>query len=314
MLPKVARPSGGLEMRKFEDVKRARVDFTSTVESIANAAYASNTSNTGVGSHAHTGGQTDISVRWTFKVVPLEANDWVYGMPMQGLVFIMRGQPQFFRSADDANRVIALCLPQLHYHIHKSTLRQPTKWGPEEVLKNWMLAGPNISTTPLPGKEHMERTIEIVSQGDYRIINYWGPDVHGGDYLWLVCKEVEVGADTSYVTDKDGIGNQKPGILCTDGKTLLTHVTQFVPIISETRTHPKFKDLLYMKDCCIHVGIPVFVARTILNRGFSRSVRMEGTIDPTLPSATTSTALQGRAGLIEVYGDMAKKKNRVRWG
>lgn len=302
VLPRTSIPKAGLQISNVQDIKRARPDFVSVAGAIAGAVRPNGDNMIGVGSHATAGRYSDISRPWVFKAKPFKNWNWTEELLEDSLMFIFRQNTEPTWSRSDVNRVIMLGLPQIHYQVHVQTLEKPDAMGPEDVLKMWMLTGPLTSHPPLEGNVGQERGVVVPSRGDFRVVNYWGNNVRGGDFCWLVVKEVPVFDSDKYITGYNGVGFYTPGTRRADGKGNITHVTRFVPVLSESAYTVPFESLQYEKDCKTCFGIPLYVGRCIRNTSYNPSAARDKVISP---APTLDMGKQGSAGRIEMYGIMA---------
>lgn len=303
MLPAVAIPQAGLSVSTIDGIKRARYDVLSET-SISGLAVPQKGRVHGEGNHASSGQFTDITTPWTFQAIPFEAfPNWVNELLEDAIIFIVRRYPLNVPSTDDVNRVTMMMMYQVHYRIHMGTLKNPTLWTPEYVLDQYFPAGPMFSHPPPAGTGTRAVARGIVSKGDVRVINHWA-NVEGGKYVGYIIKKVPITASTRYITDQKGMAIQMPGNRAEDGKTIITHLTQFVPFVCKSRAGPSFDDLCYTDEsCCKHMGIWISVGRVMQNRNFNPRVKATDFID-TAP--TREAPRQWAAGRIEVYVEMAK--------
>ena len=276
LMPPVPRPRAGIDPRTLDGVKRIRVEGTTSYD-IAQLGYnpgIPGQNAIGINSQA-TGRKINVQVHVIYKAIPYlspQAISWIREMKDQTLVFIRKKYPQIPKVVIEANRVAMMALPQLHYHLHELALREEDAIDPAWVIRNWFVAGSLLSHPQIYGtpEGQPERLVLVQAKADTRILNLWGNNVKGGDYLWLVLKEIEVNPETRYVTDVAGLAVQKPGTRGAKGGTV-NYVTRFVPVISDSAETVDTEDLVYLKNCVRHYGRKIYIGRVGFNGFWSQN-------------------------------------------
>ena len=271
MYTTVARPHGGVS-GSLETLKRVRIDGTTSYNPGGNFDFnpgIPGPNAIGINGQA-TNTKINVQIQTILKAVPYLdplSVDWIKEMMDECLIFIKLKWPQIPKKMIEGNRVATLCLPQLHYHLHELALREEAPITPAYVRRAWRCMGalqshPQIKGTP---EGQLERAILVQPKADTRIKCIWGPQVKGGDHLFLVLMEVEVTPDTLYVTSATGLGRQKPGIRGAKGG-IIKYVTRFVPVVSDSSCSVAIEDRVYYKNCVRHIAPrPIYIGRVVNN-------------------------------------------------
>ena len=267
---------------RWEEIANVGVPFASSYGNFNPSGNFSNTDVLGLGANAMPRGMVNVPVVYLWRArqfVELRKKNWVNEMLTESIVLIQRNyEPSDLGVQITGNEVLMLGLPQLHLVIHEEYLRNPN-YGLEDVIEHWMFAGSMRAGRVLDGNQGKARTVPIYPTGDLNIVNYWGPGVRGGDYLFFVAKEVEVDTETAYVTSVDGTQIIRPGIQSSKPGAHVRYVTRFCPVIGENPRTPAIKDLEYTKDCRTCYGVPFFIGLCIQNPNMTRVPRHEKEID-----------------------------------
>jgi hypothetical protein len=292
-LPRVPIPNAGIQPTNFEGVKRARLEYPSRFGQIMDASYTGNL--VGEGDFAESQPDTDITVVWTFKLLPFVKNKWTEQLLEQSLVFIKRDTQLRINTMSDTNMCVALGIPQLNYQLHLDSLQDPDAVTPESVMEDWFPGGVMIGHPPSEGLDAKNRSVNVIPFGDTNVANYWGDSVSGGDQLFLVAKMVEVSADECYVLDPNGVSAMRPGVMPAKGGKPLRFVARIMPMSHPGPYLPR-KKLEYRCLEGTRLGKSMHIGRCINNKRFSSNFKSASNL-PTV----TNMQRQALAQTIEAF-------------
>ena len=279
LLPSIPRPTSGIQPRTLEGIKRIRVEGSTSYDTnnLGFSPGIPGENAIGINRQA-TNRKINVSIPVIYKAIPYLSQiaiSWIREMRQECLIFIKKEYPKVPKLSLENNRVAMMCLPQLHYHLHELALRETEDITPAWFIRNWFLAGSLVSFKQLQGLTQgnfapdplggsMERTVLLHMKADTRLLNLWGPNVKGGDFLFFVVIEEAITPDTRYVTDEAGLAVQKPGMKGAKNGTI-KYVTRLVAVVSDNAHSVATEHLMYMKDCVRHYGRQIYVGRVVNN-------------------------------------------------
>ena len=298
----VSKPNLGMSLKRFDDVKRLKLDQPSSFETVE-AAHLTEGTMAGEGDYPTTAFNINPTTEYSFKNVPNQINDMIEELLEQSIVMVDRRTAQ--STVEIRNKIEGYSLPMVHLKIHENMLKGIPQ-EPYDVLRDWMMAGIMTGHPGPMGSKGYAREIIVVGHGDIKVINHWGPGVHAGHHLFFVIKQVPVEPDAGYVLDRAGMTMKKPGTVARyfkNGKEVvkdLDLVTRFVPVYSEMR-YVSAKDLMYKTDYGTwRMGIPVYVGRCIKNM-HKRTGISETEQKLTNIKSTINVAVQQLSNTLDVY-------------
>ena len=268
---------------RWQDMANVSVPSVANTSTFAPNGMFTNENVLGLGAYAQPHGRYNVPIDYKWRVQQFKAaerKNYVNEMETDALIVIRANWVPRDQTELQGNEVLALGLPQFHLYAHQEVLDKPEENTLEDFADKWLIAGIIKSGPVLKGNEGQARTIVVWPTGMSFIRNIWGTQAQGGDFLFLVWKEVEVDTETAYVTNIAGEQITRPGIART-GKDennkpatgLVRYVPRLCPVISDNPRTPKMADLIYIKDCRECYGIPRFVGMCDVNPAINRGER-----------------------------------------
>jgi hypothetical protein len=288
MLPRVSLPHAGIDGTNLQAAKRARESdlMTSSVSTIPSAMFPMTNRVIGYAprptlcianaqvapsvapsltlrtdNNATYQKQTDPYTQFNFILRPLQlagTQTLTSEMRTDALVFFYRKTRVTDHNVYMAERrVTAIGLPQFQYHIDNEY--NEGKMNVDNVFDAWTLGGVLTSHKPLPGADEETRSAVVSTRGDMRLTNHWG-NVHFGQHLWFILKEVKDPRRLTFGLNEAGTVSREPKDM----------QLRLVPIATDSKKLT-WNDLKYT---CKHgkerMGRVIYIGRVIQNLAYSR--------------------------------------------
>jgi hypothetical protein len=168
----------------------------------------------GVGSNATSQRRVNPIHQATYVIRPIVQKEGLANSPAEllqgGLIFHTRGQKKALNDPNEYmynRRITALGMPQFLFMINQEYQKDGVNIQrvPREIFRdNWCLTGVLLDNSPLQISSADAREAVLVTKGNMKVVNYWGPSVRQMDHLFLVLVEQLDVSRRPYVLNQSG--------------------------------------------------------------------------------------------------------------